>query len=287
MIIAPDRSILREAAARALGEDIGPIDLTSHALIPEDLTYQARIFVKEAGILSGNCVAEIVYQELDPQIEVQSCLSDGSPIEPGQTVMELQGNARRLLSGERVALNFLQHLSGIATQTRKFVDAVSGTSTRILDTRKTIPGLRALQKYAVACGGGTNHRFGLYDAFMIKDNHVSLLGNQSDQAFQETVEKARRFDPDVPLIAEADTIDQVKAWLKAGVDRILLDNMTNEEMTEAVTLCEGKCPTEASGNMTLERVGEVAACGVDFISIGALTHHIDSLDFSLEIIESN
>jgi nicotinate-nucleotide pyrophosphorylase (carboxylating) len=278
-----DRSILREAAARALGEDVGPVDLTSAALVPADCQAGARIFVKEPGILAGLPIAEAVFMELDPSLAIRCPEDDGTRLEPGQIVMEIQGPAGAILSGERCALNFLQHLSGIATRTAEFVAKTEGTSTRILDTRKTTPGLRSLEKYAVACGGGINHRMGLYDAFMIKDNHVALMPGPSD--FAEAVRKAREMDAEAPLIAEADTLDQVSDWLAAGVDRILLDNMSCREMKEAVHIVAGRCPLEASGNMTLERIPEVAACGVDYISVGELTHSVQALDFSLEIKE--
>ncbi len=279
----PDRSILREAASRALGEDVGPVDLTTAALVPPDRQAKARIFVKESGILSGLPVAEAVFMEIDPALVIRCLEEDGTRLEPGQVVMELQGPASAILSGERTALNFLQHLSGIAYRTAEFVSKTNGTKARILDTRKTTPGLRHLEKYAVTCGGGLNHRMGLYDAFMIKDNHIALMSEPCN--FTEAVRKARELDDEAPLIAEADTLDQVAAWLDAGVDRILLDNMSCAEMKEAVQMARGKCPLEASGNMTLDRIPEVAACGVDFISIGALTHSVRALDFSLEMLE--
>lgn len=282
-ISPPDRSILREAAARALGEDVGPLDLTTTALVSTDATAQGRLFVKEPGILSGLPVAEAVFRELDPALVIRCLETDGARLEPGQVVMEVQGLASTILTGERTALNFLQHLSGIATRTAEFVSRTRGTSTKILDTRKTTPGLRALEKYAVTCGGGVNHRFGLYDAFMIKDNHIAHMSGETD--FSEAFRRARALDSEAPLIAEADTLDQVRAWLDAGVDRILLDNMSCEEMKEAVRLADQRVPLEASGNMTLERIPEVAACGVDFISVGALTHSVRAIDFSLEIVE--
>jgi nicotinate-nucleotide pyrophosphorylase (carboxylating) len=281
-IQAPDRSILREAAARAIGEDIGPIDLTTQALVSPSHKGKARIFCKESGILSGAPVAEAVFRELDPGLKTNIIVEDGSPIQPDETILELEGAIAPMLTGERCALNFLQHLSGIATEVKKYVDATTGTHTRILDTRKTIPGLRALQKYAVTCGGGVNHRIGLYDAFMIKDNHVALMPGTA--GFADAVKAARGLDPDAPLIVEADTLDQLKEFLTLNVDRILLDNMTCDDMRTAVELSNGRIPLEASGNMTLERISEVAATGVDFISVGALTHSVRALDFSLEIL---
>jgi nicotinate-nucleotide pyrophosphorylase (carboxylating) len=206
---------------------------------------------------------------------------DGEALSPEQTVLEIEGPARALLTGERSALNFIQYLSGIATRTRAFVMATAGTSCRILDTRKTVPGLRLLSKYAVRCGGGWNHRLGLYDAFMLKDNHLHLAGMPH---LEEAVAKARAFDPDIPLICEADTLEQAARLAAIPVDHLLLDNMSTEMLREAVALVTGRCTLEASGNMTLERIPEVAATGVDFISVGALTHSVKAVDFSLEIL---
>jgi nicotinate-nucleotide pyrophosphorylase (carboxylating) len=208
--------------------------------------------------------------------------TDGDCLEKGTRVLEIEGPARSILVGERSALNFLQHLSGIATETKRYVDAVAGTQTRILDTRKTTPGLRHLEKYAVQCGGGTNHRFGLYDQFLIKDNHLALMGGRDQIA--AAIRQARDFEPELKLEVEADTLEQVAMLAELGVDVILLDNMTNEQMTEAVKIVAGRAKTEASGNMSLTRVPGVAACGVDFISVGALTHSVRAVDFSLEMI---
>lgn len=280
-IAPPDAAILREAAARALGEDMGPADLTTTAVVDPTRQAAGRIFAKEPGVLAGLPVAEQVFREIDPRIRALRRAEDGDRLAPGATVLELSGPAASLLTGERCALNFLQHLSGIATLTRRFVDAVAGTSCRILDTRKTLPGLRALEKYAVRCGGGHNHRMGLYDAFMIKDNHVALM-NGTD-GFPGAVARARRLDPEAHLTVEADTLAQVRALAGLDIDRILLDNMDLETLRSAVVLAAGRCELEASGNMTLERVPAVAATGVDFISVGALTHSAPALDFSLEL----
>ncbi|MEM1157638.1 MAG: carboxylating nicotinate-nucleotide diphosphorylase [Verrucomicrobiota bacterium] len=281
-ISVPDPAILHEAARQAIREDRGPMDLTTQALIPDSATGSARIFCREAGVLAGTPLAETVFGELNPALNITVTTADGSPVEPEQTVIELKGPIAAILTGERPALNFLQHLSGIATEAHRFVDATAGTKCKILDTRKTIPGLRILQKYAVTCGGGLNHRMGLYDAFMIKDNHVARMNGTA--GFADAVKAARALDPDAPLIAEADTLEQVDEFLKLEVDRILLDNMRCHEMREAVERAGGRIPLEASGNMTLERIPEVAATGVDFISVGALTHTVRALDFSLEIL---
>jgi len=290
--------VIREAACRALGEDMGPVDITSSALIPPESRSKAppesrskaRIFVKEAGILSGAPIAQRVFNELDPSLVCKLNKQDGDSFQAQDTIMELSGLTRAILTGERSALNLLQHLSGIATETGRYVKEVSHTNCRILDTRKTTPGLRQLQKYAVRCGGGVNHRMGLYDAFMAKDNHVAI--RPGEEGLREAVARMRSFDPDAmrsfdpdaPLIFEADNIDQVVVLAECKVDQILLDNMSCEMMEDAVQVVQGRCKLEASGNMTLSRVKEVAETGVDFISVGALTHSVRALDFSLEIL---
>jgi nicotinate-nucleotide pyrophosphorylase (carboxylating) len=229
-------------------------------------------------------VAEQVFRELDAALELTEVAKDGAALAPGDTVLEIRGSAAAILTGERCALNFLQQLSGVATQTRRFVDAAAGTKAKILDTRKTAPGLRALQKYAVRCGGGVNHRFGLYDRFLIKDNHLALMGTGNRLA--EAVKAARALDPKAALEVEVDRIDQIPEIISLGVDVLLLDNMSLDEMRACVGLIAGRAATEASGNMTLERVPEVARTGVDFISVGALTHSVRAIDFSLEICPS-
>jgi nicotinate-nucleotide pyrophosphorylase (carboxylating) len=281
MIPLPEPAIIREAAARALGEDRGPADITTLACVKFDTETSARIFAKEACVLAGLPVAQQVFREQDATLVLTALTEDGTQVKPGETVLEIRGSASSILTAERCALNFLQHLSGIATQTRLFVDAVSATKTRILDTRKTLPGLRALQKYAVRCGGGVNHRFGLYDRFLIKDNHLALMGNGNRLA--EAIRAARALDPDAVLEVEIDHIEQIPEIIALGVDILLLDNMSTEQMRACVDLIAGRVPTEASGNMTLERVAKVAATGVDFISVGALTHSVRAIDFSLEI----
>lgn len=277
----PQTSVLREAAARALGEDRGPADITTLALVDANRSARARIFAKEHGVLAGGPVAVRVFQEVDPNLKVKMETPDGETVETGQTVMTLTGRAASILTGERAALNFIQQLSGVASLTAKFVNAAGGKAV-ILDTRKTTPGLRALEKYAVLCGGGENHRFGLYDAFMVKDNHVALMKDQG--GLPEAVRRARAFDAKAKLILEADNLDQVRELAGLGVDQILLDNMSTALMREAVKIVGGRCKLEASGNMKLERVAEVAETGVDYISVGALTHSAVALDFSLEML---
>jgi nicotinate-nucleotide pyrophosphorylase (carboxylating) len=282
MIPPPDSAIIREAAARALGEDRGPADITTLACVKFETKSSARIFAKESCVLAGMPVAEQVFREQDATLVLTARATDGRLIQPGLTVLEIRGSASSILTAERCALNFLQHLSGIATQTRRFVDAVAGTKAKILDTRKTLPGLRAVQKYAVRCGGGVNHRFGLYDRFLIKDNHLALMGKGNRLA--EAIRSARALDPDAALEVEVDHIEQIPEIIALGVDVLLLDNMSLDEMRACVALIAGRAATEASGNMTLERVPDVAKTGVDFISVGALTHSVRAIDFSLEIV---
>ena len=282
MIPPPDAPIIREAAARALGEDRGPLDITTFACVKPEVQASARIFAKEACVLAGLPVAEQVFREQDVQLRLTATQADGAALKPGDTVLEIRGSAASILTGERCALNFLQQLSGVATETRRYVDATSGTKAKILDTRKTIPGLRALQKYAVRCGGGTNHRFGLYDQFLIKDNHLALMGTGNRLA--EAVRAARALNAEAVLEVEVDRLDQIPQIIALGVDVILLDNMTLDEMRACVELIAGRAKTEASGNMFLERVPDVARTGVDFISVGALTHTLRSIDFSLEML---
>ncbi len=279
-----DPAILREAAARALGEDRGPADITTLACIKPEIQARARIFAKEACVLAGLPVAEQVFREQDIALILTPKAQDGKSLKPDDTVLEIRGSAASILTAERSALNFIQQLSGVATHTRLFVDAVSGTKAQILDTRKTAPGLRALQKYAVRCGGGTNHRFGLYDRFLIKDNHLALMGTGNTLA--KAIRAAHSLDPDVLLEVEVDRLEQIPEVVSQGVDVILLDNMTTEQLRACVALIAGQVKTEASGNMTLERVREVAETGVDFISVGALTHSVRAIDFSLEMLTS-
>jgi nicotinate-nucleotide pyrophosphorylase (carboxylating) len=285
MIPPPAPAILREAASRALGEDRGPADITTRACVRPEIQASARIFAKEPCILAGLPVAEQVFREEDVALVLTTRAQDGAALKKGDTVLEIRGSAASILTAERSALNFIQQLSGVATETRRYVDAVAGTKVKILDTRKTTPGLRMLQKYAVLCGGGTNHRIGLYDQFLIKDNHLALMGQ--GKTLVDAINAARALDPDAKLEVEADRLDQVAEIVQLGVDIILLDNMSLDEMRACVALVAGRAKTEASGNMTLARVPEVAATGVDFISVGALTHSVKAIDFSLEMLTSS
>jgi len=283
MMISPlSPAVIREAAARALGEDRGPADITTFACVKPEVQATARIFAKEPCVLAGLPVVEQVFREQDVMLKLTARAQDGSALKKGDTVLEISGSAASILTGERCALNFIQQLSGVATETRRYVEAAAGTKAKILDTRKTIPGLRALQKYAVRCGGGVNHRFGLYDQFLIKDNHLALMGTGNRLA--EAVHAARALDPEAILEVEVDRLDQIPEVIALGVDVILLDNMSIDETRACVELIAGRAKTEASGNMTLERIPEVARTGVDFISVGALTHTLRSIDISLEML---
>jgi nicotinate-nucleotide pyrophosphorylase (carboxylating) len=268
--------------AIALAEDIGSGDLTAQ-FFAEQRPGSACLFAKEPAIAAGVETAAEVFRRVAPTARVQVLRASGSPVAPGDSVLQIEGPLPALLTAERVALNFLQHLSGIATLTRRFVDAVSGTRARILDTRKTIPGLRSLEKAAVLAGGGSNHRMGLYDMVMVKDNHLAAGTSLSD--LQESLSKFKAAHPAVRVEIEADTLAQVEAFLSlSGVDVILLDNMSLAELRTAVGLSAGRIPLEASGGVTLETVAAIAATGVDFISAGALTHSAKAVDFSMELL---
>ena len=257
-----------------LAEDLGEGDLTSDALVPEDATAAASILLKERGVVSGLEVARAVFAELDPNVRFDPLTADGEHTE-GE-IARLEGRARALLGGERLALNLLGRLSGVATLTRRYVEAVAGTGVEILDTRKTTPGLRTLEKYAVRCGGGRNHRLALDDGILIKDNHLRVAGPIGD-----AVELAQATGAEVEV--ECDTLEQVEEALAAGADVILLDNMTPALLTQAVALTGGRAKLEASGGVTLENVRAIAETGVDFVSIGALTHSAQALDVSMEV----
>ncbi|MBD0328479.1 MAG: carboxylating nicotinate-nucleotide diphosphorylase [Thermoleophilia bacterium] len=277
MAVALASESLERVVRAALAEDVGPGDVTTDALFDASTVGTAQLLVKEPGVLCGLDPAEAVFRALDANVEVEPLARDGDLVEP-RAVALVRGRLRALLTGERTALNLLGRLSGVATLTRRYVDAVEGTGARILDTRKTTPGLRELEKYAVACGGGTNHRRGLYDAVLVKDNHVRLAGGLA-----VAVERLRAAAVGPPIQVEAETLADVREALAAGADSILLDNMPPEALRQAVALAGGRVPLEASGGITLDSVREVAATGVDFISIGALTHAARSLDVSMEV----
>jgi nicotinate-nucleotide pyrophosphorylase (carboxylating) len=263
----------------ALAEDIGDGDVTTLNTVPADAILRGVFLAKEAGVVAGLEVVRRVFQQVDPAVEVAFDLADGERVEARQMFGAIRGPGRALLTGERVALNFMQRMSGIATLTRRYVDAVAGTRAVILDTRKTAPGLRALDKWAVRLGGGQNHRIGLYDMAMIKDNHIAAVGG-----IAEAVRRVREGDPrDRPIEVEVTTLEQLRQALAQPIDRILLDNMSLDQMREAVQIAAGRIPLEASGNVNLDTVAAIAATGVDYISSGALTHSVAALDISLDI----
>lgn len=267
------------AARQALEEDAPWGDATSLAIVAADRAARAVVLAKAEGILAGMPMLEHVFRPLDPAVRIEPLVTDGARIRPGQALARLSGTARALLRGERVALNFLQHASGVATLTRRYVDACAGTRARIADTRKTLPGLRVLQKYAVRVGGGANHRFSLSDAILIKDNHVALAGGvgAAVRLARAGAGHMRRIEVEVTDLAGLDEA------IEAGADLILLDNMTPAQMAEAVRRAAGRALLEASGGVTLETVAAIAATGVDLISVGALTHSVRALDLSMEV----
>ena len=269
----------------ALAEDIGAGDITTETAIPSDQRAEACIIAKEPCVVAGLPLVKEVFAQIDRAIVVKPLIDDGDVVEAGARVCVLSGPARGILTGERTALNFLQRLSGIATLTQQFVDEIAGSKARILDTRKTTPTLRILEKYAVAVGGGTNHRMGLYDAVMIKDNHRAILARLGPKALGDAVVAARKKHPNAPVIVEADTLEHVEEALAAGANHILFDNMTPDELREAVALVAGRAKTEASGGVRLDTVAAIAATGVDYISVGALTHSTRAVDFSLELVQ--
>jgi nicotinate-nucleotide pyrophosphorylase (carboxylating) len=261
----------------ALAEDLGSGDLTSRAVVPEGSRARGVVIAKADGVVAGLDVARAVFAAVEPELGVDVRAADGDRVAPGTELLALDGDARAILAGERVALNLLGRLSGIATLTARYVDAIAGTGTRILDTRKTTPGLRALEKAAVVAGGGTSHRFGLYDAILVKENHVRVAGGVGEAA-----RRALAGAPDGVLVEiEVETLDELDEALAAGVGRILLDNMDPDVLREAVSRTAGRVPLEASGGIALDTVRAVAETGVDFISVGALTHSAPALDVSL------
>jgi len=277
------REMIEAHVRAALAEDFGAAgDLTALYFLGEETEASARIVARGHGVLAGVSLAEEVFRQVGlPDGGFEAFLEDGAMLEPGTEVAAVRGKARVLVGGERTALNYLQRLSGIATQTKRYVDATAGTAARILDTRKTTPGWRMLEKHAVRCGGGTNHRMGLYDAAMLKDNHLAC--HPDDEDLKQAIARLQRDHPSAWVELEADTLDQVARFLEiSGIDRILLDNMSIEELKEAVRMAGGRVPLEASGGVTLNTVAAIAATGVDFISVGAITHSAPALDLGLD-----
>ena len=262
--------------ARALAEDLGPGDATAQ-LLP-DVPAEAWVVAKEAGTIAGRPWFDACFRALDPDVEIHWRVAEGQAVAAGTVLVTLAGRTRALVSAERPALNFLQTLSATATCTARYVAAVAGTRTRILDTRKTLPGLRVAQKYAVRAGGGVNHRMGLYDAVMLKENHIHAAGSIAAAAAA-----ARSLHPDLPLIIEVEDLHELDQALATDCDRILVDYFSPEALREAVRRAAGRTPLEVSGGITLDRLADIAACGVDYVSVGALTKHVQALDLSLRL----
>ena len=280
-----DKDIIDPFIVSSLKEDVGDGDHTSLATIPPDTTGKAKLLVKDYGILAGVELAAEIFHVVDSQLKLNIFLEDGAKIKPLDIAFEVEGNVQSILKAERLVLNCMQHMSGVATKTREIVDILKGTNTKVLDTRKTTPGMRYLEKWAVRIGGGVNHRFGLYDMILIKDNHVDYAGG-----IREAIESARRYVADLnkklAIEIEVRNIEEVEQVLQTGgVDRILLDNFNYSDLSDAVDMIEGRYITEASGGITIDNIREYAACGVDYISVGALTHSVKSLDLSLKAVK--
>ncbi|MGM0932907.1 MAG: carboxylating nicotinate-nucleotide diphosphorylase [Bacteroidota bacterium] len=268
----------------AVREDIGDGDHSSLACIPANATGKAKLLVKDTGIIAGVDFALKVFQKVDPNLKTEVLKKDGSQMNPRDVAFYVEGNSQSILKAERLVLNAMQRMSAIATKTKQFADKLEGTKTKILDTRKTTPGIRALEKWAVKIGGGENHRFGLYDMIMLKDNHIDFAGGIT-KAIQKTKEYLRINDLDLKIIVEARDLNEIKEILHSeGVYRILIDNFNYEDTRTAVELINGKCQTESSGGITLETARQYAECGVDYISSGALTHSVHNKDLSLKAI---
>lgn len=273
---------LENFISNAVREDIGEGDHTSLACVPEEDISSAYLLIKGNGILAGVELAKLIFHHIDPELKIQVLIQDGSNIRENNIAFEVIGNARSILKAERLVLNCMQRMSGIATKTRQFVDLISGYKCKILDTRKTTPGFRAIEKWAVQIGGGTNHRFGLFDMIMIKDNHIDFAGG-IEPAILKTIDYLKETGKDLKIEIEARNLDELDEILRIGnVNRIMLDNFSFEDLRIAVKRINGKYETEASGGIDEMTLAEYASCGVDFISVGALTHQISSLDMSLK-----
>jgi nicotinate-nucleotide pyrophosphorylase (carboxylating) len=273
---------IHRAVALALAEDVGSGDVTTLAAVPETAQAKAAVRAREPLVVAGLALAEAAFRALAPDVQLTRATEDGQRVAARKPLLEVAGPARALLSAERVALNFLERLCGIATLTAQFVDAVKGTRAQILDTRKTTPGWRRLEKYAVSCGGGHNHRFGLFDMVLIKDNHLAALKHESPIAIETAVQRARAKYPNLKVEVEADTLEQVEQAVAAGADIVLLDNMNPVQLRLAVQKAKGRARTEASGGVNLAGVRAIAETGVDFISVGALTHSARAVDIGLD-----
>jgi nicotinate-nucleotide pyrophosphorylase (carboxylating) len=278
-------SEIRAAVKSALAEDIGGGDVTTLATVPKNLTFKTVMRAREPLVVAGLEFAQAAFRRLSSAVKIEHLVHDGTHVARGDNLLRITGSARAILTAERVALNFVQHLSGIATLTAQFVAAVKNTRVQILDTRKTTPGWRRFEKYAVACGGGRNHRIGLFDMVIIKDNHLAALRNEKPNAVAAAVQLARKKYPKLKIEVEADTLEQVTQAADAGADIILLDNMTPEQMRQAVKIAKGRAKTEASGGVNLGTVRAIAGSGVDFISVGAITHSARAVDIGLDFEE--
>lgn len=276
--IPPPQKTIDEIVQRALQEDVGSGDLTA-ALIPQDSCSQARVITREQAVLCGIPWFDSVFRQLDERVTIKWRVADGEDITPDQEICRLEGPTRALLTGERTALNFLQALSGTATVTREYASALRGTRSKLLDTRKTVPGLREAQKYAVRCGGGYNHRLGLFDGILIKENHIMAAGS-----IEGAIKTAKRLYPGMPVEIEVEDLGQLSEAINAGADSILLDNFTLEDLREAVVLNQGRALLEASGGVDLTRLRQAAETGVDHISVGALTKHLRAIDLSMRFL---
>ena len=268
----------------AIREDVGDGDHSSLACIPKDAKGKAKLLVKEEGIIAGVEFAKMIFQEVDPDLQIETFIADGDTVDIGDIVFYVTGSSQSILKAERLVLNAMQRMSAIATKTNKFVEILKGTQTRILDTRKTTPGIRAIEKWAVTIGGGVNHRFALYDMIMLKDNHIDFAGGV-DKAIKMTKDYLKENKLDLKIIVEARNIDEIKLILDhQGVNRILIDNFDYDQTEKAVKLIAGQCETESSGGITLKTARKYAECGVDYISSGALTHSVYNMDLSLKAI---
>ena len=276
---------IQQAVKLALSEDIGSGDVTTLATVPENTSAAAVMRARESLVVAGLALAEAAFRQLSDAVQVTRVTQDGQRATSGGVLLQISGPARALLSAERVALNFIQRLSGVATLTAQFVEAIKGTRAIILDTRKTTPGWRRLEKYAVICGGAQNHRLGLFDMVLIKDNHLAALKNASPNSIAAAVKGARSKYPSLKVEVEADTVEQVDQAVAAGADFVLLDNMNPDQLRLAVEKCRGHAKTEASGGVNLATVRAIAETGVDFISVGALTHSARAVDIGLDFSE--
>lgn len=279
LVIADLGAEIESNVRRALAEDIGTGDITAQ-LIPAERLAHASVITRERAVISGSAWVDGVFRQLDPRVAVHWQVVDGEQVEAGRVLFQLEGPARALLSGERTALNFLQTLSGVATRCRHYADLVEGTGVRLLDTRKTLPGLRLAQKYAVTCGGCHNHRIGLYDAFLIKENHIAACGG-----IAEAIAAAHRIAPGKPVEVEVESLGELEQALAAGVDIVMLDELSLVDMRTAVAINAGRAKLEASGGISDETLRSIAETGVDYISIGALTKHVQAIDLSMRLAQ--